>query len=94
MQAEFDIGERAAGGWRGIAAAWAVVLVVLLLFAGYSAAQSAAPHRAARPAMQAVIPRHDPLCDGIGAIAAPAPEACAAAVSPYAAMGRAGISPM
>lgn len=82
MHAEFEAGDRLTSGWRGIAAAWAVVLLVVLLFAGYSAVQHTASQRQAAPAARIVIPRHDPLCDGIGATPRAAPEACAAPTAP------------
>ncbi len=55
--------DRLAGGWRAIGSAWALVLVVMLLFAGFSAmsARSSAPHNEAALA-RVVIPMHNPAC--------------------------------
>jgi hypothetical protein len=56
--------QRYRGGWRVVAAAWAVVIVVLLGFGGVQAlasrlATSAQYHQL----VGAVIPRHDVSCD-------------------------------
>ncbi len=53
--------DRQIGGWRVVAAAWAVLLLFLLLLAGVSAVAcpraDAGPHR---HLASAVIPQHDP----------------------------------
>jgi hypothetical protein len=71
---------RLAGGWRAIAAAWAVMLV--LLFAGFAATAALRDTAPARPAAaRLVIPQHDALCAGWYIDAAPNPDPCRAAPS-------------
>jgi len=64
------------GGWRAVAAAWAVLLFLLLLFAGVNAVAcprgDAGVHR--RLAADA-IPQHDP-CVGAGVPSAPDVDGC------------------
>ncbi len=62
-QQELGLAERSFGGWRVIAAAWALAIVVVMLFSGVQALAS----RHAAEAQQtrligAMIPRHDPSC--------------------------------
>ena len=68
---------RHSSGWRGVVSAWAVVLLLAMLFVG---AQAVASHRAAAPSRAkhagAVIPRHDPASAGVGIPCATPLEAC------------------
>jgi hypothetical protein len=67
------VGDRYCGGWRGVASAWALVLLLVMLFAGTQALASrhiAAPSQAKLAG--AVIPRHDPASAGVG-VPCPAP---------------------
>ena len=65
------------GGWRGIASAWALVLLLVILFAG---TQALASRRiaSASPAQLAgaVIPRHDPASAVVGVPCAAPLEEC------------------
>jgi hypothetical protein len=74
---ELGFAQRYLGGWRVIASAWAVAIVVLLLFAG----MQILPSRhvtVPRPEslVGAVIPRHDPSCAGTGEMTASANPNC------------------
>jgi hypothetical protein len=58
--------DRLSGSWRAVAAAWAVVVLLVVLSAGaeaFAARHVAAPQHTALTG--AVIPRHDPACEGI-----------------------------
>jgi hypothetical protein len=70
------IGERLLGGWRMVASAWLIAMVLVVLFAGVQAMASrhVSPHRAAL--VGAMIPRHDPNCSGPAQMAASSPESC------------------
>jgi len=65
------------GGWRGVVAAWAVVILLVMLLAGTHAMAS---HHAAAPGQAklagAVIPRHDPASTGVGVPCAAPLEEC------------------
>ncbi len=66
--------EKTFGIWRTVAAAWAMAVILVLLFAGVQALASrhgVAPRDASLAG--AVIPRHDPSC--AGALDAMAPSA-------------------
>jgi hypothetical protein len=68
--------DRRTGGWSAVAAAWAVLLIFLLLLAGVSAV--ACPRADAgmhRHFAAAVIPQHDP-CVGAGLSSAPDVDGC------------------
>jgi hypothetical protein len=58
--------DRLSGSWRAVAAAWAVVVLLVVLFAGAEAfaARHITPPRHTALA-GAVIPRHNVACDGI-----------------------------
>jgi hypothetical protein len=60
-------------GWRGIASAWAIVLLILALFAGFDVLASLRP--APAHAVGIMIPRHDPACDAAVGVAT-LPKAC------------------
>lgn len=70
--AEPDDTERLSGSWRAVAAAWGLVVLLLVLFAG---AEALAARHVAAPRHTdlagAVIPRHDPACDGVPSGACP-----------------------
>ena len=70
--------ERFLGGWRVIASAWAMAMVIVVLFAGVEALAShhIAPVRTTA-LIGAVIPRHDPSCGGPGDVTATATPNCA-----------------
>jgi len=59
--------DRHSGGWQGVASAWALVLLLVILFAG---AQALASRRIAAASQAqlagAVIPRHDPASAVVG----------------------------
>jgi len=71
------MGDRHSAGWRGIASAWALVLLLIILFAGTQALASRR-NTAASPATLAgaVIPRHDVASAGVGVPCAAPLEAC------------------
>lgn len=77
QEREPPIAERSLGGWRVIASAWAIALVIVLLFAG---AEALASKHVAAPRQQSlagvVIPRHDPSCAGPGDVTASATSNC------------------
>jgi hypothetical protein len=69
--------ERSSSGWRGVVSAWAVVLLLAMLFAGAQAlACHRAPARSQAKLVGAVIPRHDPASAGVGVPCAAPLEAC------------------
>jgi hypothetical protein len=64
---EARVAERSFGGWRVIASAWAIAIIVVLLFSGVQALASrhaVAPQQTSL--VGAVIPRHDAGCAGLG----------------------------
>jgi hypothetical protein len=65
------------GGWRVVASAWALVLLLVVMFAG---AEALASHRTAAPGhgrlAGAVIPRHDPASAVVGIPCAAPLEKC------------------
>jgi hypothetical protein len=68
--------DRQIGGWQVVAAAWALLLVFLLLLAGVSAvACPRADTRPQRHLASAVIPQHDP-CVGPGVPSAQGVDGC------------------
>jgi hypothetical protein len=68
--------DRQIGGWRVVAAAWAVVLLFLLLLAGVSAvACPRADTHPQRHLASAVIPQHHP-CVGPGVPSAQGVDGC------------------
>ncbi|MGH7030749.1 MAG: hypothetical protein ACREE9_12485 [Stellaceae bacterium] len=73
---ELHIADRSFGGWRMVAAAWVVLIVVVMLFAGLQALASRPATLASADAYAGVvIPRHDPNCaalDPITSTACPA----------------------
>jgi hypothetical protein len=76
-----DLGfaERYLGGWRVIASAWAMAIVIVMMFAGVEALAS----RHVTPLehqslVGAVIPRHDPSCGGPADLAMAATPNCPA----------------
>ena len=65
QERESNFAERYLGGWRVIAAAWALAVIVVVLFTGVQALASR--HVTVPDQTQlagAVIPRHDPNCAG------------------------------
>jgi hypothetical protein len=76
-QRESSLAARYLGGWRVIASAWVMAVVVVLLFAG---AQALASRHTPTPRQQALIgvmiPRHDPSCAGSGDVTASATPNC------------------
>jgi hypothetical protein len=70
------VSDRLSAGWRGVASAWALVLLLALLFAGTQALASRRITAASQPTLAgAVIPRHDPARAVVGApCAAPLDE--------------------
>ena len=68
--------DRQIGGWRVVAAAWALLLLFLLLLAGVSAvACTRADTHPQRHLASAVIPQHDP-CVGPGVPSAQGVDGC------------------
>ena len=69
--------DRQSGGWHGVASAWALVLLLVIVFAG---TQALASRRAVAPSRAqlagAVIPRHDPASAGVGVPCAAPLEEC------------------
>ena len=68
--------ERQVSGWTGVASAWALVLVFLLLLAGAGAV--ACPRASVHPPRhlaRVVIPQHDP-CIGPGIASASGIDGC------------------
>jgi hypothetical protein len=65
------------GGWRGVASAWALVLLLGMILA---VTQAIAAHHAAGSGHErlagAVIPRHDPASTGVGIPCAAPLEQC------------------
>ena len=76
IRLERDGIERQVVSWRTLASAWALVLVLMVLFAGGSALAClhGRPHPD-RPLAGAVIPQHDP-CVGPGLASAPGHDGC------------------
>jgi hypothetical protein len=71
-----DGGDRQIGGWRVVAAAWALLLFFLLLLAGVSAvACTRADSHPQRHLASAVIPQHAP-CVGPGVPSAQGIDGC------------------
>jgi hypothetical protein len=71
-----DSGDRQIGGWRVVAAAWALLLFFLLLLAGVSAvACTRADSHPQRHLASAVIPQHAP-CVGPGVPSAQGIDGC------------------
>jgi hypothetical protein len=71
MPEQIEETERFAGGWRGAASAWMVVVIFVVLFAtaeALAALHGASPHRDSLAG--AVIPRHDPGFPGPDEVAA------------------------
>jgi hypothetical protein len=67
-----DCSDRLPGSWRAIAAAWALVVLLVILSAGteaFAARHAPAPGHAY--VAGAVIPRHDPACADIPTDACP-----------------------
>jgi len=68
--------QRYLGGWRVVASAWAVAIMIVLALGGV---QAVASHKTLvqQPALiGAVIPRHDPSCGGPGDVTPGAPASC------------------
>ena len=68
--------DRQIGGWRVVASAWALLLLLVLLFAGVNAV--ACPRTDSHPKRHlasAVIPQHDP-CVGPGLPSAQGVDGC------------------
>jgi hypothetical protein len=69
QQGEVEFRQRFMGGWRVIAAAWAIAMIVVVLFGGV---QALASRHSTIPTQQqlagAMIPRHDSSC-GVAASA-------------------------
>ena len=71
-----DSDDRQIAGWRVVAAAWALLLVFLVLLAGVSAVASPrADTHPQRHLASAVIPQHDP-CVGPGLLSAQDVDGC------------------
>jgi hypothetical protein len=60
------VGDRLSAGWRGVASAWALVLLLVILFAGTQALASRRNMAASQTLAGAVIPRHDAASAGVG----------------------------
>jgi hypothetical protein len=61
------VSDRNLPGWRGVVSAWALLLLLVMLFAGTQALASrhnSSPSRATLAG--ATIPRHDPASVGVG----------------------------
>ncbi|HEY3911401.1 MAG TPA: hypothetical protein VGM07_16145 [Stellaceae bacterium] len=75
------IAEGSFGGWRMVAAAWVVAIVLVMLFAGVQALASRHPVLVSTNAYAGVvIPRHDPNCAAIDPVTATPSAACPADV--------------
>jgi hypothetical protein len=73
QESESGLRQRYLGGWRVVAAAWALAVIVVLAFGGVQALASrhvTAPVQARM--LGAVIPRHNLSCDAPGAAVASA----------------------
>jgi hypothetical protein len=74
-ESEPRVGQRYIGGWRVVASAWALAIMVVLAFGGV---QALASRHALQPTQErlvgAVIPRHDPSCGGPGDLTAASPN--------------------
>lgn len=69
-----SLAERVLGGWRVVASAWLMAIVIVVLFAGVQALASRhSPSPRQENLAGAVIPRHDPGCDNAAATQACAP---------------------
>ena len=69
--------DRHSWGWRGVASAWALVLLLVMLFAGVQALACPDAVAPSRPKLAgAVIPRHDPASAGVGVPCAAPLEEC------------------
>ena len=61
------VGDRLSSGWRGVASAWALVLLLAILSAGTQALASRRITAASQATLAgAVIPRHDAASAGVG----------------------------
>jgi hypothetical protein len=71
------VSERSFGGWRIVASAWVVAVVIVMLFAGV---QAFASRHGVSPRQEnfagVVIPRHDPSCAGAGELTNALPPSC------------------
>lgn len=77
QESEPGLAQRYLGGWRVVASAWAIAIMVVLLFGGVQALASR--HEVPVQHEQlvgAIIPRHDPSCAGAGAVTASATPNC------------------
>jgi hypothetical protein len=74
--------ERSSEGWRIVAAAWAVAIILVMLVAAVSGLSSrpASSSHGADGYAGVTIPRHDPNCAGLEALSATASSACPADV--------------
>ena len=64
-ESQRSLAQRFLGGWRGVAAAWAIAVVAVLLFGGMQALASRhATPSAEAPFVGAVIPDHAQRCTG------------------------------
>ena len=71
------VGDRHSAGWRGVASAWALVLLLVILFAGTQALASRRITAASQATLAgAVIPRHDAASTGVGVPCAAPLDAC------------------
>jgi len=71
------VGDRHSAGWRGVASAWALVLLLFILFAGTQALASRHITAASQATLAgAVIPRHDPASAVVGVPCAAPLEKC------------------
>ena len=71
------VGDRHSAGWRGVASAWAFVLLLIILFAGTQALASRQNMAASQATLAgAVIPRHDPASAVVGVPCAAPLEEC------------------
>jgi hypothetical protein len=59
--------DRHSEGWRGVVSAWALVILLVMLFAGVQALACQVVSAPRPPKLAgAVIPRHDPASAGVG----------------------------
>ncbi|HTV44504.1 MAG TPA: hypothetical protein VMF05_04230 [Stellaceae bacterium] len=76
---EPQIVDRSFGGWRVVAAAWAVVIVALVAFAGV---QAVASRLTVSPSgydySGVMIPRHDASCSDLDPVTASVTQSCPA----------------
>ncbi|HUC09659.1 MAG TPA: hypothetical protein VL985_04440 [Stellaceae bacterium] len=76
QESEPGFTQRYLGGWRVVASAWALAVMVVLGFGGVQALASRHETPMQQQLVGAVIPRHDPSCGGPGDLTPAAPASC------------------